>query len=159
MKSSAQFPRRLAGRVALITGAAGDIGRAIAARYAQEGARVLCVDLDVAGAERCAAAIGSAAAGLRCDVADARSAAASVKVAEEKFGRLDILVNNAAAPTPIAPVHELDERDWQRSLDVNLTGAFLMSKFAVPAMLRAGAGSIIHVASQMGHVGAPGRAA
>lgn len=159
MNSSAEFPRRLAGRVALITGAAGDIGRAIAARYAHEGARVLCVDIDAAGAERCAASIGSAAAGLRCDVADAESAAAAVKAAEERFGRLDILVNNAAAPTPIAPLHELDEKDWQRSLDVNLTGAFLMSKFAVPALLRAGAGSIIHVASQMGHVGAPGRAA
>jgi NAD(P)-dependent dehydrogenase (short-subunit alcohol dehydrogenase family) len=155
-------PRRLAGRAAIITGAAGDIGIAIAARYALEGARVLCLDIDLAGAERCAAAVtsqGGTAVARRCDVADARSANDSVRIVEQTFGRIDILVNNAAAPTPIAPLHELDEKDWQLSLDVNLTGAFLMSKAALPSMLRARSGCIIHVASQMGHVGAPGRAA
>ncbi len=161
--ASTPFPRRLAGRVALVTGAAGDIGAAIAARFALEGAKLLCTDIDLDGAQRCADAASAEAPGAavatRCDVADAQSATAAVREAADRFGRLDILVNNAAAPTRIAAVHEIDEAEWRRSLDVNLTGAFLMSKAALPAMLRAGSGCIIHVASQMGHVGAPGRGA
>lgn len=152
-------PRRLEGKVAIVTGAAGDIGRAIAAQFVAEGARVLCTDIDLEGAQRSAQAAGAAAAALCCDVADAASAAASVKATEERFGALHILVNNAALVSPYEPVPVLEETDWRRALDVNLTGAFLMSKFAVPAMARAGGGSIIHMASQMGHVGAPGRAA
>jgi NAD(P)-dependent dehydrogenase (short-subunit alcohol dehydrogenase family) len=151
--------RRLEGRVAIITGAAGDIGRAIAARFINEGARVLCADIDTAGAERSASSVGPSALWAHCDVADAASALAAVASAETAFGRLDILVNNAAIASPYEPVHTLDERAWRSALDVNLTGAFLMSKYAVPAMLRTGAGSIIHMASQMGHVGAAGRAA
>jgi NAD(P)-dependent dehydrogenase (short-subunit alcohol dehydrogenase family) len=137
---------RLNGKVAIVTGAAGDIGRAIVHRFVKEGADVLGVDISLSGAER-------------CDVSDAESAAASVKTAVEKFGRLHILVNNAACVVPFEPVHRLDETDWRRALDVNLTGAFLMSKAAVPEMLKSGSGSIIHIASQMGHVGAKGRAA
>jgi NAD(P)-dependent dehydrogenase (short-subunit alcohol dehydrogenase family) len=154
--------RRLEGKVALVTGAAGDIGKAIAAQYVLEGASVVCADTDFAGAEHAASSAsagGGAAEAVRCDVSEAASAQASVKAAEEKFGRLHILVNNAAVSSPYVPLHELDEKAWRLALEVNLTGAFLMSKYAVPAMLRAGSGSIIHVASQMGHVGAPGRAA
>ncbi len=161
--ASTQLSRRLAGRVALVTGAAGDIGAAIAARFALEGAQVLCTDIDLKGAQRSAEAASAEGPGLgvalRCDVADPQSAAAAVREAADRFGRLDILVNYAAAPTRVAPLHEIDEAEWRQSLDVNLTGAFLMSKAALPAMLRAGSGCIIHVASQMGHVGAPGRGA
>ena len=138
--------KRLEGKVALVTGAAGDIGRTIVRRFTEEGAKVLGVDISLSGDGH-------------CDVGDAASAADAVKRAEEKFGALHILVNNAAAVTPYEPVDKLSEKAWRQTLDVNLTGAFLMSKFAVPAMLRAGSGSIIHMASQMGHVGAPGRAA
>lgn len=137
---------RLNGKVALVTGAAGDIGKAIVRQFEAEGAKVLGVDISSKGAER-------------CDVSDAASAAAAVKTAEERFGALHILVNNAATVSPYVPVHELDEKDWRHALDVNLTGAFLMSKYVIPAMLRAGSGSIIHMASQMGHVGSAGRAA
>lgn len=154
--------RRLEGKVALVTGAAGDIGKAIAAQYVLEGASVMCADIDFEGASRAAGeamSSGGKAEAVRCDVGAAESAQASVTAAEQKFGRLDILVNNAAVSSPYVPVHEMDEKAWRLALDVNLTGAFLMSKYAVPAMLRSGAGSIIHVASQMGHVGAPGRAA
>ena len=138
--------KRLEGKIALVTGAAGDIGRAIVRRFTEEGAKVLGVDINLSDDGH-------------CDVNDAASAAAAVKRAEEKFGALHILVNNAATVTPYEPVDTLSEKAWRRALDVNLTGAFLMSKFAVPAMLRANSGSIIHMASQMGHVGAPGRAA
>jgi NAD(P)-dependent dehydrogenase (short-subunit alcohol dehydrogenase family) len=137
---------RLEGKVAIVTGSAGDIGQAIIRRFEAEGAKVLGVDISLAGE-------------AHCDINDAASAAAAVKRAEQKFGALHILVNNAATVTPYVPVTELDEADWRRTLDVNLTGAFLMSKYAIPAMLRAGSGSIIHMASQWGHVGAPGRAA
>ncbi len=138
--------KRLEGKVAIVTGAAGDIGKAIVRRFEEEGAKVLGVDISLSGAER-------------CDVSDSASAAAAVRTAEERFGALHILVNNAAALVSFEPVHLLDEREWRLSLEVNLTGAFLMSKHAVPAMLRAGSGNIIHVASQMGQVGAAGRAA
>jgi len=150
---------RLQGKVAIVTGAAGDIGRAIAARFVAEGASVLCADLDLEGAEKCARSAGASAAAARCDVSDSASAKACVKAAAGKFGSLHILVNNAATVSPYVPVHALDEADWRQALDVNLTGAFLMSKHAVPAMQASGSGCIIHMASQMGHVGAPGRAA
>jgi len=153
--------KRLAGHVALVTGAAGDIGRAIAMRFVAEGARVVCTDIDLDGAQRTADAVSlnGAAIALQCDVSDPASAQASVEATESTCGRLDVLINNAAAFCEFLPVDQLDEKQWRRELDVNLTGAFLMSKFAIPAMVRAGGGSIIHVASQMGHVGAPGRAA
>ena len=138
--------KRLAGKAAIVTGAAGDIGRAIVQRFREEGAQVLGVDVALRGEEH-------------CDVGDAASAAAAAERAEKKFGALHILVNNAAVVTPYEAVPVLAEAEWRRALDVNLTGAFLMSKFAIPAMLRAGSGSVIHMASQMGHVGAPGRAA
>ncbi len=137
---------RLQGKVAIVTGSAGDIGRAIVQLFAQEGAKVLGVDINLKGAEY-------------CDVNDAASAAAAVRTAVEKFGALHVLVNNAAVISPYEPVQVLDEAAWRKALDCNLTGAFLMSKFAVPEMVKAGSGSIIHMASQMGSVGAPGRAA
>jgi NAD(P)-dependent dehydrogenase (short-subunit alcohol dehydrogenase family) len=94
-----------------------------------------------------------------CDVADPRSARAAIDAAVSTFGALHVLVNNAAAETPRMTVDALELADWNRALEVNLTGAFLMSKFAVPHIAAAGGGSIIHVASQLGRVGAPGRAA
>ncbi len=153
---------RLASRVALITGAGGDIGRAIAKRFVRDGARVLCTDIDFDAARRSAdeAAAGTdAALAMQCDVSDAESAAACLEATGRLFGRLDVLVNNAAAVSPYVSVDRLDERAWRQALDVNLTGAFLMSKFAIPLMARSGGGAVIHIASQMGHVGAPGRAA
>jgi NAD(P)-dependent dehydrogenase (short-subunit alcohol dehydrogenase family) len=137
---------RLKGKAAIVTGAAGDIGKAIVKLFAAEGAQVLGVDINLKGDEH-------------CDVSDAASCEAAVKSAEKKFGALHILINNAAVISPYVPVHEMQEQDWRRAMDVNLTGAFLMSKYAAPAMMRAGSGSIIHMASQMGQVGAPGRAA
>jgi NAD(P)-dependent dehydrogenase (short-subunit alcohol dehydrogenase family) len=136
--------KRLEGKVALVTGAAGGIGTAIVQLFEAEGAKVLGVDLARKGDEH-------------CDVNDAASAAAAVQAAERRFGALHILVNNAAAVTPYVPLHEVDEKDWRKGLDVNLTGAFLMSKYAIPAMLRAGSGVILHMASQWGSVGSKGR--
>ena len=148
---------RLAGRVALITGAGGGIGAAIAHRFAAEGARVAIADLDAGKAAAVAAAIGPAAVAVPCDVADPASAEAAVAATLARFGALHILVNNAAAFTPDATAETIPLAAWERTLAVNVTGPMLMSRFAIPAMRAAGGGSIIHMASQLGHVGRAGR--
>lgn len=153
---------RLQHKVAVITGAAGDIGRAIAKAFVAEGASVACLDTNFDGALATAQAAAngtSQAKAFCCDISDAESVAATMSAVEALFSRCDVLVNNAAAVSPYEPVHTLDEAAWRRALDVNLTGAFLMSKYTVPLMLRASSGSIIHVASQLGHVGNKGGAA
>ncbi len=148
---------RLDGKTAIVTGAAGGIGAAMVRLFAAEGAAVVCADIDLAGAERAAAAAGGGAVACRCDVSREADAAAAVALAVERFGGLTILVNNAAAFLPDGTVTDIAAADWQRALAVNLTGAFLMSRHAVPAMIAGGGGSIIHVASQFGSVGRPGR--
>ncbi|MBM3573356.1 MAG: SDR family oxidoreductase [Alphaproteobacteria bacterium] len=157
--AGATSAKRLSGKVALVTGTAGGIGAAIVARFVAEGASVLAVDIDEAGAARAATGAGAAARSRRCDVTDPEEAAATVAETQRAFGALHILVNGAAALLHEAPVDALDEAVWWRTLDVNLTGAFLMSKHAVPAIARAGGGAIIHIASQLGQVGTPARVA
>jgi NAD(P)-dependent dehydrogenase (short-subunit alcohol dehydrogenase family) len=148
---------RLAGRVALVTGAGGGIGRAICRRFAEEGASVACADIDLGRAEETALEIGGAALALACDVADPEQADAAVAVTAERFGALHVLVNNAAAFIADATAETIPLRDWDRTLAVNLTGPMLMSRAAIPRMRAAGGGSIIHMASQLGHVGRAGR--
>jgi NAD(P)-dependent dehydrogenase (short-subunit alcohol dehydrogenase family) len=150
---------RLAGRVVLVTGAGKGIGRAIAERLVAEGARVACLDLAAAEAKSAAAAIGDHALGLGGDVTDPGAAEAAVRATLAAFGALHGLVNNAAAPSKSGTVATLALADWDREIAVSLTGAFLMSKFAVPAIAAAGGGSIVHVASQFGHVAVAGSAA
>ncbi|MGA8262701.1 MAG: SDR family oxidoreductase [Arenicellales bacterium] len=150
---------RLEGRVIVVTGAAGGIGRAIARRLAGEGARVACVDLNREGAEDAARAIGDGGLGIAADVTDRDAARAAIERAVAAFGGLHGLVNNAAAPSVAGAVNDLDPVDWSRELAVSLTGAFLMSKFAVPEIARSGGGSIVHVASQLAHVAVAGSAA
>ncbi|MDQ0391257.1 SDR family NAD(P)-dependent oxidoreductase [Labrys monachus] len=143
---------RLAGRVILISGAASDIGAATARRCTAEGAVIACADLDAAAAEALADRIGGGAIGIGCDVTDLEAARHAVEQVAARFGRLDGYVHNAAAPSVDGDVTELDPADWHREIDVSLTGAFLMSKFAVPLMAQGGGGSIVLVASQLGHV-------
>lgn len=161
MDESRSGPAALVGRVALVTGAGGEIGGAIAARYAREGACVVVGDLRLDAAQAQAAAIagrGGRAVAVKLDVSDADSCRMSVAAACEALGKLNILVNVAAAVTPDGTVETLSLEDWNKALAVNLTGAFLMSKFAVPAIRAAGGGSIINIASQLGQIGVPRRA-
>jgi NAD(P)-dependent dehydrogenase (short-subunit alcohol dehydrogenase family) len=149
---------RFKGRVAFVTGAAGGIGKACAARLASEGARVVIADLDSTGAEQAAAelrAAGLEAAGVAVDVADPDSVSRAVVFAVETFGGLDVAVNNAGTGAEPAPVAELPVASWQRVIGVNLSGVFYCMRAEIPRLLERGGGAIVNVASVMGAVAAP----
>jgi NAD(P)-dependent dehydrogenase (short-subunit alcohol dehydrogenase family) len=153
---------RLDGRVVVVTGAANGIGRAIALAFGAVGASVACVDIEADRAAATAEAIvaaGGAAAAFACDVADEAEIAAAAADIERRLGRARVLVNGAATLDVGAPVLETEPANWNRVIAINLTGVFLMTKAILPAMIAAGGGSIIHIASQLGSVAAPGRAA
>jgi NAD(P)-dependent dehydrogenase (short-subunit alcohol dehydrogenase family) len=139
---------RLQGRVAIVTGAASGIGRAIAARFAREGAHVVLGDIDDAGGRQAAAEIragGGHAVFVPCDVAVDADAGRLAAAAVDAYGRLDILVNNAADLTPYGNIQECALEDWNRSLAVGLTGTFLCARHALPHM--PAGGSIVNIAS------------
>jgi NAD(P)-dependent dehydrogenase (short-subunit alcohol dehydrogenase family) len=153
---------QLQGKAALVSGAGGAICRAIALAFAEQGAAVVCADIDAAAAAetaRLATAAGARAIARRCDVSQESEAQAAALAAKEAFGRLDILVSGAAPHDRGGPVHETSLAEWQQVIDVNLTGAFLLSRAAIPLMIEGGGGSIIFIASQLGRVGSAGRAA
>jgi NAD(P)-dependent dehydrogenase (short-subunit alcohol dehydrogenase family) len=150
---------RLDGKVAIVTGAGGGIGRAISVALAEAGAAVAVCDIKEAGAKETAGLAGQRAIAIACDVADEASCRRTVEDTVVKFGALHVLVNGAAMLDPDATVVDCEPANWNRVLAVNLGGAFLMSKFAVPHLARAGGGSIIHIASQLGSVGSPRRVA
>jgi NAD(P)-dependent dehydrogenase (short-subunit alcohol dehydrogenase family) len=149
---------RLAGKVAIVTGAGGGIGAAICRRFAAEGASVVCLDIDEDAVKETADAIASAGSvALVADVASEEAAVQAVSLARSEFGRLDVLVSNAVYDLPLAPLTEIAYDDWRRTMAVNLDAAFLLSKHAIPAMAATGGGSIVLVASQLGRVARPGR--
>lgn len=153
---------RLDGKPAIVVGAGNGIGRAISLAFAAAGASVACLDIDEARASETAEAIkaaGGLAAAIRCDVASESSVTEAVVAAIAAIGPPRVLVNGAAINDPSGTIVETTPAWWNAVLAVNLTGAFLVSRAVIPAMVAAGGGSIIHIASQMGRVGAPGRAA
>jgi D-sorbitol dehydrogenase (acceptor) len=147
---------RLNGKVAIVTGGAQGMGRAIALRLAREGARVLVADLNVADAQRVGeeiAAAGGAAAAVAADVRRPEQARAMVEEALRRFGGLDILVNNAGVGKVI-PFLETSERDWDLMFDVNCKGLLWCSQAAARAMIEQGRGGrIVNLASQAGRRG------
>ncbi|HZT90120.1 MAG TPA: SDR family oxidoreductase [Stellaceae bacterium] len=151
----------LKGKAALISGAGGGICRAIALAYAEAGAAVACCDVDAGSAAetaRLVEAAGGRAVANACDVSREDQTLAAAKVAHDAFGRLDILVSGAAPHDPPGTVTEIRVADWQRVLDINLTGSFLLSRAVLPFMIAGGGGSIIFIASQLARVGSAGRA-
>ena len=151
----------LAGRVAIVTGAGNGIGRAIAIAFGMAGAAVGCVDIAAEHADATATSItatGARALAVACDVSSETDTAAAAFAVRSAWDGIHILVNAAAAYDPQGTVLEISPADWDRVFAVNVKGAYLMSRAVLPAMIAAGGGSIIHVASQLGRVAAPGRA-
>lgn len=153
---------RLDGKSAIVVGAANGIGRATALAFAAAGAGVACADVEAAGAKTTAADIersGGRAMPVHLDVTESASCRAAVATTVERFGGVDVLLYGAADNDRTATVLELDEVAWDRVIRINLTGAFLMAKATIPAMVARGGGSVILIASQLGRVAAPGRPA
>ena len=141
---------------------AAGIRAAIARAFAAEGAAVQCLDIDEDAAAAIASELddaGGRASAAHCDVRDSASVRAGVEATIDAFGRLDVVVANAATVTPLASVDALAEADWRDVLDVDLTGVFLLCKHAIPHLRAQGSGSVILTASQMGRVAYNGQAA
>ncbi|MBZ9987021.1 SDR family oxidoreductase [Mesorhizobium sp. BH1-1-5] len=142
----------LSDRVALVTGAAGAIGSAIAKRLSDNGAAVVVADIDMAGAERVAAGLGNAMA-CALDIRDGQSVDAAIARVCERYGRLDILVNNAGVNTLAhrVTIDEFPAEEWDRITGIDLDGLYIMSRAALAPMLAAGKGGrIVNIASVVG---------
>jgi NAD(P)-dependent dehydrogenase (short-subunit alcohol dehydrogenase family) len=151
---------RVAGKVALVTGAAGGIGQAIIKRFSAEGASVVLSDLDASMLAPVAASLTQLGIATLCvshDVRDESSWEAALAATEQKFGGLDILVNNAgiAAPAP-QKFEDVTWEQWRRVMDVNLDGVFLGLRGAIPLMRRGGGGAIVNIGSVAAYIGTPG---
>jgi NAD(P)-dependent dehydrogenase (short-subunit alcohol dehydrogenase family) len=149
---------RLSGQVALITGGGRGIGRAIALRFVSEGAAVMLAATKREPLEATAAEIrkaGGRAATAVVDVADEAAVKAVVAATLGELGRLDILVNNAGVGGPTLRVADMERADWDRTLAVNVTGAFLCSKHAIPHMVARKSGRIVNITSIAGLMGYP----
>lgn len=151
-------PGRLEGRVALITGAGNGMGREAATLFASEGARVMVADLSEAGGRatvEAVEAVGGEADFVAVDVSDAAQVAGMVHATTERFGALHVLYNNAGIfPADDAGATDTPEATWDRVIDVNLKGVWLGCKYAVPALIASGGGSIVNVASFVAFMGA-----
>jgi NAD(P)-dependent dehydrogenase (short-subunit alcohol dehydrogenase family) len=151
---------RFAGQGVVITGAARGIGKACALRFAQEGARVVCMDLlakeNEAAAAECAA-LGVETLALACDVTDPESVQSCIRSALERWGRIDALIT-AAGIYSGSPLAEVSLAQWQRLIDINLTGVFLCNQAVAPAMMAQRSGSIINISSMAGKTSWPSTA-
>lgn len=158
---------RLAGKVAFITGAGGGIGRATAERFVEEGAKVVVAEINRDLGEAAAASARSRAGNaggdahfILCDVTDKAAVTKAIAETVQRYGKLDVLHNNAGGSTPQdgSVVDASDEEFW-RVIKLDLYGTFLCSKIAIPEIAKAGGGSIINMASNLALMGIKGRAA
>ena len=149
---------RLQGKVAFVTGAGTGIGRATAILFAREGAKVAIADIDGAAGEESAHLAGEGAIAIRADVTDPDSLQAAIRATVDRFGRLDVMHNNAGGSTAAdstavdAPLDEF----W-RAIKLDLYGTFLGCRFGIPELIRSGGGSVINMSSNVALMGVPGR--
>ena len=144
---------RLQDKVAIITGGSSGIGRVAVLRFADEGAKVVVADRNRPAGEETQRLLeekGAEAMFAPLDVSSSNQVQAAVSATVDRFGRLDVLVNGAGVLIRTPPVAEVDERDWDLTMDTNLKGLFFCCKYAIPAMLQSGGGSIVNIASQAG---------
>ncbi|UJW83905.1 SDR family NAD(P)-dependent oxidoreductase [Devosia sp. SL43] len=147
---------RFEDKVALVTGGASGIGEAVALQLAREGAKVVVADMDLSGAERVVHAIEQArgtAAAFELNVADPIEVDALVSFAVRTYGALHLAVNNAGIGGPSAQTADYPLDGWQKVIDVNLNSVFFCTKYEIAAMLQAGGGAIVNMASILGSVG------
>jgi pyridoxal 4-dehydrogenase len=149
---------KLKDRVALVTGAAQGIGKAIAEKFSEEGASVVIADLNEEGAKDVAENLSGEGLGLRADVSEPGDVQAMVDATVDRFGRVEILVNNAAI-VPFIPWDEVDLDHWRKIMSVNLDGPFLAIKAVEKPMREAGYGRIVNIASNTLMAGTPNMAA
>lgn len=161
-RSAARTPLPLGGKLALVTGAGGGIGRAIAEQLSLAGAAIVVNDIDEVSARATVELIvrlGGSASAAKADISDEQAVSAIVAVAAREYGRgIDVLVNNAAHMT-MANLTQLTTEQWARTIAVDLTGCYLTSRAVLPYMLRAGWGRIVNIASEWGITGAAGAVA
>ncbi|MFT5393636.1 MAG: NAD(P)-dependent dehydrogenase (short-subunit alcohol dehydrogenase family) [Gammaproteobacteria bacterium] len=154
---------RLAGKIAIITGAGSGQGRAAAALFAAQGAQVVIADIDEPGGRETLRSVTEAGGNgtfVRCDVADRASTEALVKQAVTTYGALHILYNNAAIWSGGKLdnfVTDLEEDNWETIINVNLKSVYLCCKYAIPAIIESGGGSVINAASAAGLIGSRGK--
>lgn len=144
---------KLEGKIAIITGGGGGIGRVIALRFAREGGAVVVAgptEEKVKSVEKEILDGGGRALAVHADVADEADVAGAVAAAISRFGRIDILVNNAGIAGPTALVHNVSRDEWDRTFAINLTGAFLCAKHVVPYLIEQRSGRIINITSIAG---------
>jgi meso-butanediol dehydrogenase / (S,S)-butanediol dehydrogenase / diacetyl reductase len=138
---------RLQGKIAIVTGAGAGIGKAVALRFVKEGAHVIAVTASNSGQDVATQSEGNMTF-FRCDVADADQVQALMVHCQERYGRLDVLINNAGvAPAKPVRLHEVTLEDWDRVQNINVRGAFLVLKYGLPLMLQSGGGAVVNMAS------------
>jgi NAD(P)-dependent dehydrogenase (short-subunit alcohol dehydrogenase family) len=149
------------GKVAVVTGAANGIGRAVSMGFASHGAKVVLVDRDAAGAKAAAQAIeqkGGSAISVTADVTRSADVQAYVKAALDKYGRIDCFHNNAGIEGSVTPIAEYDEALFDQLMGVNVKGVFLGLRHVLPVMIKQKSGSIVNTASIAGIMGSPNMA-
>jgi NAD(P)-dependent dehydrogenase (short-subunit alcohol dehydrogenase family) len=149
---------RLQGKAAIITGGGSGIGEASARMFAAEGARIAVIDRDVEGGKRVAAELGDSCFFLSADVSSAGEMEAMSRTVVERFGRIDILFNNAGVSC-VGTLHETSEAEWDRVMTVNTKGIYLACKYVVPIMIEQKSGCIINMSSGAAVMGLAQRAA
>jgi len=144
---------KLKDKVALITGAGRGIGKAVALAYAREGAKLaICArtEPEIAATAKEIEALGADCLALACDVSEEEPVGKLIDAVQKRFGRIDVLINNAGVMTRAAPVTELEVRKWDYTIAVNLRGPFLVTRAVLPLMTRQKSGSVINVSSSIG---------